>query len=182
MRFTEDTSQLESGRWYWCAYDAHSKPFRARYQRSDAGYGLLWGAECPYPTVEVEPAPAEPERPAWVPPVCPAGQAYLVNESTGRIALVGCDTPMRNLRYPKPAWPPRIGEIVEVLPGQVGDYDDVSAAAFVPAEVLSGPCEYEGGEGVLTAFGIMWREEEGRSWRWVYRDLSDYTPPGGSNV
>jgi Lar family restriction alleviation protein len=115
-----------------------------------------------------EPAPAEPERPAWVPPVCPAGQV-LISDGVPVMARRDFDfNEDTDWRYPPPAWPPRIGEIVEVSMGN----------EWVPVMVTSGPW-WDRDWRVQSAFRAINKRDEGRGWRWVYRDLSGYVPPGG---
>ena len=121
------------------------------------------------------PAPAEPSPPAWVPPVCPAGQAILDNGVSLLVATRG--GPLATVdRYPKPAWPPRIGEIVEHV---------LLTGVSLHVMVTSGPIEdsiYPGDCYVYAGPFVLLRSREGKTWRWVYRDLSGYVPPGGSNV
>lgn len=118
---------------------------------------------------------AEPSPPAWVPPVCPAGQVFLDDGSLGdrgAPTIARCD--MHDVGYPPPSWPPRIGEIVEVLHN----------GHWVQGMVTSAPRtrRKEVAEFVECSMWTLGRNKEGIEWRWVYRDLSDYVPPGGSNV
>jgi hypothetical protein len=118
------------------------------------------------------PAPAEPSPPAWVPPVCPAGQFYLDN--AGRTTHAAREAQANSYgdlwRYPPPAWPPRIGEHLDV------DYGS-GQWAHVPCQ--SAPMRDAGGRWyVLIPDGRAYRGEEGAGWNYVYRDLG-YVPPGG---
>ena len=137
------------------------------YRDKDAVAITAWNTRAaPAPA----PAPAEPERPAWVPPVCPAGQVAI---DDGDTYLVTCDRRLEDYeRFPPPAWPPRIGEIVEAR---------CVNGVWTQAMVISGVVRHpkSGNEYVLTAVGVAWRTDESRSWRWVYRDLRGYVPPGG---
>jgi hypothetical protein len=163
VRFSPDTSRLIEGRLYWWTWSASETPSTAPYEGPETNLPHhLWGDEVIPPVVEVE-----PERPAWVPPVCPAGQVYL--DSVGQPELALC--PLANVRFPPPAWPPRIGEIVEV---RCGD-------EWVPSMVTSGPWGTEDNRGArcLSGGDTIYRDREGKDWRWVYRDLSGYVPPGG---
>lgn len=172
MLFTKNTSRLVEGRDYWRSSGTGPRPYVVTYWADMAEKDWLWGDEIPVPTVEVEPEP-----PAWVPPVCLAGQAILSHGAIPIIATRGGPLHMDD-RYPPPAWPPRIGEIVEVLLGNVAGTQWVQhMVTGAPERYASGPVEYcRCGDRVISSDG------EGKSWRWVYRDLSGYAPPGGSNV
>jgi hypothetical protein len=115
------------------------------------------------------PAPAEPSPPAWVPPVCPAGQFYLCDR--GIVWQRAAERPLYpGERFPPPAWPPRIGEHLDV------DYGS-GQWAHVPCQ--SAPMRDAGGRWyVLIPDGRAYRGEEGAEWNYVYRDLG-YVPPGG---
>jgi len=169
MKFSHDTSRLVKGRWYWYAPTRISRASRTYFYGVDYDQTGFWGDECPAPTVEVEPSP-----PAWVPPVCPAGQAILDNGVS--LLVVTRGGPLATVdRYPKPAWPPRIGEIVEVLIRTSRDPE-----VWLPVMVTSGPVGEFSGERVESGGRALHRDLEGKQWRWVYRDLSGYVPPGGA--
>jgi hypothetical protein len=159
MKFSPDTSRLVPGRHYWWTYDARETPSTTEYEGPETALPHhLWGDEVIPPTVEVEPSP-----PAWVPPVCPAGQVYTASGGVDLLAI----SDRHASGYPPPAWPPRIGEIVEVRP---------SGEDWIPAMVTTGLTQFGG---VVAGLWQILPHEEGRGWRWVYRDLSGYVPPGG---
>jgi hypothetical protein len=117
-----------------------------------------------------KPAPAEPSPPAWVPPVCPAGQFFFGDN--GLLWQRANERPlMAGERFPPPAWPPRIGEHIDV------DYS--GEWVRVPCQSASVK-DHDGRWFVMTPFGRVYQDQEGRTWRWVYRDLSGYVPPGGA--
>jgi hypothetical protein len=57
-----------------------------------------------------------------------------------------------------------------------------SGSVWVPALVVTGEMASTTSGNEYVGVGSGWtisRAEEGKTWRWVYRDLSGYVPPGG---